>query len=117
METASSSTFPTQANLIKQQPYSLSKIPVLATAQDELWSIRLALDLGESVPTAFQRLYRAMGRHENALDTFDETAQETPVALGAPLDWRAWHGTQAALWSSMGSSDRSILLIIQVWKL
>lgn len=102
MESASSSTLPTQANIIKQLPYSLSKIPPVATAKDELWSIRLALDLGESVPNSFQRLYRAMGRHENALAHSDEPVTDPRVVLGEPLDWRAWHGTQAALWDCLG---------------
>lgn len=99
METASSSTFPSRANVIKQLPFSLSKIPPLVSAQDELWSVRLALDLGESIPNAFQRLYRALGRHELAVRPTDA---EKPAVRREPIEVGAWHATHAALWGLSG---------------
>ncbi|EIW68894.1 hypothetical protein TREMEDRAFT_31441 [Tremella mesenterica DSM 1558] len=86
---------------ISQAPLPASKLSPATSANDELWSIKPALDLGEPIHVALGRVHRALGRYETSIAPSEESKELVPPD---ELDMAAWHSTQAALWSSLGSN-------------
>lgn len=85
-----------------------------ATPLDELWSIKLRSDLGESVPSAFNRIHRAIGRDTAIRSTQRDEALSVParegiqIATKAPastmLDDALVHGVSSVMWGMLGGS-------------
>lgn len=83
-----------------------------ATPLDELWSIKLRTDLGSSVPLAFNRIHRAIGRDGAIRSAQRDEALAVPAregyeaAVSAPastmVDDALLHGVSSAMWGLLG---------------
>lgn len=82
------------------------------TPLDEFWAIKHRLDLGESVPAAYNRIYRAIGRDEAILDAQRAETAGVPLKEGFEVVTKApvstmlqpglVHGVQSTMWELLG---------------
>ncbi|WWC68778.1 uncharacterized protein I206_102713 [Kwoniella pini CBS 10737] len=105
IEVSSLAFAPSETISIQQKPISSGLLPIGQTPMDVLWSVKPALDLGEPVHIAFQRIHLALGKE---IDTESQSADgEKRISkgwkTGQKLDMAAWNATQASLWGMLGS--------------
>lgn len=94
-EVGSAAWAPNEVPRVKGGPLPERKLAKGATPSDELWSINAAVDLGESAPMAYRRLWTALNSEKAG------TEENVPRMISMS----AWHQAQAGLWGMMGSGE------------